>query len=219
MPYQTSAGSNAPSVAPVVTVGTEVLSSPQAVYQAFKAQRRELSRQMESLESTRSELSTQLQEPQVAGADRKGLEGRIADVDGRIGNLQKQLSDADAQVAKSASVPGAAVDPPEPPRTGPPDEAWVLGGLFIVCAILPLSIAFARRIWKRGGTVIAAFPKEIAERMSRVEQVVEATQIEVERIGEGQRFMTKVLTENPAHSMAIGGAQQAALSPPGEMRR
>lgn len=219
MPYQTSAGNNAPAVAPVVTVGTEVLSSPQAVFQAYKAQRRELSRQMESLESTRSELSSQLQEPQVTGADRKGLEGRITDVDGRITNLQKQLSDADAQVAKSAAVPGAAVDPPEPPRSGPPDEAWVLGGMFIVCAVLPLSIAFARRIWRRGGTVIAAFPSEIAERMGRVEQVVEATQIEVERIGEGQRFMTKVLTENPAHSLSVAGAQQAALSPPGELRR
>ncbi len=220
MPYQTSTGNNAPAVAaPTVTVGTDVLSSPQAVFQAFKAQRRELSRQMETLESSRSELSTQLQDPRVTGADRKGLEGRITDVDGRIVNLQKQLSDADAQVAKSAAVPGAAVELPEPPRTGPPDEAWVLGGLFILCAVLPLSIAFARRIWKRGGTVIAAFPKEIAERMSRVEQVVEATQIEVERIGEGQRFMTKVLTENPSHSTAVGGVQQAALSPPGEIRR
>ncbi|MEO7367948.1 MAG: hypothetical protein ABIZ36_08325 [Gemmatimonadaceae bacterium] len=219
MPYQTSAGSNAPAVAPVVTVGTEVLSSPQAVYQAFKAQRRELSRQMDGLESTRSELSTKLQEPSVAGADRKGLESRITDVDGRISSLQKQMSDADAQVAKSAAVPGAAIELPEPPRDGPPDAAWVLGGMFIVCAVLPLSIAFARRIWRRGGTVIAAFPKEIAERMSRVEQVVEATQIEVERIGEGQRFMTKVLTENPAHSMAIGGVHQAALAPPGEIRR
>lgn len=219
MMHQTPAGNNTPAVAPVVTVGTEVLSSPQAVFQAYKAQRKELSRQMESLESTRSDLSTQLQEPQVVGADRKGLESRITDVDGRLGDLQKQLSDADAQVAKSAAVPGAAVDAPEPPRTGPPDEAWVLGGLMILCAVLPLSIAFARRIWRRGGTVIAAFPKEIAERMGRVEQVVEATQIEVERIGEGQRFMTKVLTENPAHSLSFGAAQQASLSPPGEMRR
>jgi len=221
MPYQTTAGNNAPAIAPTVTVGTEVLSSPQAVFQAFKAQRKELSRQMESLESTRSELSSRLQqtEPAITGADRRGLESRITDVDGRISNLQKQLSDADAQVAKSAAVPGAAIELPEPPRSGPPDEAWVLGGLFIVCAILPLSIAFARRIWKRGGQVIAAFPKEIAERMSRVEQVVEATQIEVERIGEGQRFMTKVLTESPAHAVSIGAAQQAALSPPGEIRR
>ena len=219
MLLQTSTGSNAPVATPTVTVGNEVLSSPQAVYQAFKAQRRELSRQMDGLESTRSELSTQLQEPTITGADRKGLETRITDVDGRIANLQKQLSDADAQVAKSAAVPGAAVDPPEPPRTGPPDAAWILGGMFIVCAVLPLSIAFARRIWRRGGTVIAAFPKEIAERMSRVEQVVEATQIEVERIGEGQRFMTKVLTESPAHALSIGASQQAALSPPGELRR
>ncbi|MEO5904735.1 MAG: hypothetical protein ABIQ55_12035 [Gemmatimonadaceae bacterium] len=219
MPYQTSAGNNAPVVAPTVTVGNEVLSSPQAVYQAFKAQRKELSRQMDGLESTRRELSTQLQDPAVTGADKKGLESRITDVDGRISNLQKQMSDADAQVAKSAAVPGAAIELPEPPRTGPPDEAWVLGGLFIVCAILPLSIAFARRIWKRGGQVIAAFPKEIAERMSRMEQVVEATQIEVERIGEGQRFMTKVLTENPTHSLSVGAAQQAAFSPPGDIRR
>jgi len=219
MPFQSSAGSNAPVVAPTVTVGGEALSSPQAVYQAFKAQRRELSRQMDALEGTRSELSTQLQDPAVAGTDRKGLESRIGDVDSRISTLQKQVSDADAQVAKSAAVPGAAVDPPEPPRTGPPDAAWVLGGLFIICAILPLSIAFARRIWKRGGQVIAAFPKEIAERMSRVEQVVEATQIEVERIGEGQRFMTRVLTENSAHALSIGAAQQAAISPPGEVRR
>ena len=221
MPYQQAAASNAPVATPVVTVGTEVISSPQAVFQAYKAQRRELQRQMDALEGTRSEISGKLSqtEPPVTGADRKGLESRIADVDGRISTLQKQISDADAQVAKSAAVPGAAVDPPEPPRTGPPDEAWVLGGMFIVCAVLPLSIAFARRIWKRGGTVIAAFPKEIAERMSRVEQVVEATQIEVERIGEGQRFMTKVLTESPAHAVPIGAIQQAALSPPGDTRR
>lgn len=221
MPYQTTAGNNSPAIAPTVTVGSEVLSSPQAVFQAFKAQRKELSRQMESLESTRSELSSQLQqtEPAITGADRKGLESRITDVDGRISNLQKQVSDADVQVAKSAAVPGAAIELPEPPRSGPPDAAWVLGGMFIVCAVLPISIAFARRIWKRGGTVIAAFPKEIAERMGRMEQVVEATQIEVERIGEGQRFMTKVLTENPAHSISVGAVQQAALSPPGEIRR
>ena len=84
MPYQTPAGNNAPAVAPTVTVGNEVLSSPQAVFQAFKAQRKELSRQMDALESTRSELSTQLQQtdPAITGADRKGLELRITDVDG-----------------------------------------------------------------------------------------------------------------------------------------
>lgn len=224
MPLQTSAGSNAPAVeqvvAPAVTVNGQALSSPQATYQAAKAQRRELGRQMDELDGQRSQISSQLQEPTVAGWDRKGLETHIGDVDSRISSLQKAISDADAQVAKAAGIPGAAIDLPEPPRNGPPDEAWVLGGLFIVCAILPLSIAFARRIWKRGGQVIAAFPKEIAERMTRVEQVVETTALEVERIGEGQRFMTRVLTENTAHGLAIGAGQQAVpVAPPGEVRR
>jgi hypothetical protein len=211
----------APAVAPQVSVNGAPLSSPQAVYQAFKAQRRELTRQMDELQSTREQISTQLQDPNVTGADRKGLETRIGDVDGRIGSLQKQMADADASVAKAAGVPGATIDPPEPPRTGPPDEVWVLSGMFIVIVFLPLSIAYARRIWKRGGQIVAALPKEIADRLARVEQTVEATAIEVERIGEGQRFMTRVLTEHSPSALAIGVGQQALAQSnvPGEQRR
>jgi hypothetical protein len=35
----------------------------------------------------------------------------------------------------------------------------------------------------------------LEERMARIEQIVEATPIEVERISEGQRFTTKLLSE------------------------
>jgi hypothetical protein len=224
MLLQTSVGTNAQAsgaaAAPNITVNGQTITSPQAMFQAAKAQRRELSRQMDELNSQRSQLAEQLQEqPAPTGANLKGLETRISDVDAQISTLQKSISEADAQVAKTAGVPGAAIDLPEPPRTGPPDEAWVLGGMFIVCAVLPLSIAFARRIWKRGGQVIAAFPKEIAERMTRVEQVVESTAIEVERIGEGQRFMTRVLTEGNSHALGAIGAQQATAIAPGEVRR
>jgi hypothetical protein len=218
MPQQTPAPGNAPAI---VTINGAPLSSPQAVYQAFKAERRELGRQMDELQNTRENISSQLQDPKVTGADRKGLETHIGNVDTQIGALQKQLADADAAVAKAAGVPGAAVDPPEPPRRGPPDEAWVLGGMFIVIVFLPLSIAFARRIWKRGGQIVAALPKEIADRLARVEQTVEATAIEVERIGEGQRFMTKVLTEHSPSALALGLGQQALAQSnvPGEQRR
>ena len=221
MLQQAPAVDNAPATASQVTVNGAPLSSPQAVYQAFKAQRRELGTQMDGLEGTRQQLSSELQRPAIAGLDRKGLETRISDVDGQITSLQKKLADADAQVAKAAGVPGAAVEPPEPPRSGPPQEAWVLGGMFIVVVCLPLSIAFARRIWKRGGQVIAALPKEIADRLARVEQTVESTAIEVERIGEGQRFMTKVLTEQSPSALALGVGQHALVQPgvPGDQRR
>src|SRR4051812_37860259 len=104
-----------------VTVGTTTLSSPQAVYQGFKAQRRELGRQLETLEGTRENLSSRLEEPTVTGADRKGVEQRISSLDERISAIDKQITEADAQVARAASVPGAAVDPPPIPRSGPPE--------------------------------------------------------------------------------------------------
>ncbi len=36
---------------------------------------------------------------------------------------------------------------------------------------------------------------ELAARMARVEQIVEATAVEIERISEGQRFTTRLLSE------------------------
>jgi hypothetical protein len=37
--------------------------------------------------------------------------------------------------------------------------------------------------------------RDIAEKMERMNQAIEATAIEVERIGESQRFLTKVLSD------------------------
>lgn len=51
---------------------------------------------------------------------------------------------------------------------------------------------------KRGGalpSVDAKVLEEINERLARLEQVTDATAIEIERIGEGQRFTTKLLSE------------------------
>lgn len=193
-----------------VTVGGAVLSSPSAVYQGFRAQRRELGRQMDELENTREQLSSRIEEPLTAGADKKGLEQRITAVDERIATLDRQIAQADAQVAGAAAIPGAAVEPPSPPRTGPSEEVSMLGGMFIFFVLLPISIAYARRIWRHTAKVITTFPKELAERLIRVEQSVESTAIEVERIGEGQRFMTRLFTEG-AGAHALPAARQASI--------
>lgn len=222
MPLQTAA--TAPTPTPIapgqVTVGGATLSSPQAVYQGFKAQRRELGRQLESLEGTRENLSSRLEEPLVTGADRKGIEQRISSLDERISAIDKQVTEADAQVARAASVPGAAVDPPPPPRSGPPEEAWVVGTIFMFIVFLPLSIAYARRVWRRSAQVVTSIPKELSERVMRVEQTVEATAIEIERIGEGQRFMTRLFTEGSAAQMLPSAAAQGAPvhGRPGDIR-
>jgi hypothetical protein len=182
------------------------VNTPQAVYRAFNAQRREIAEQLDNLEEKRRSLAAQV-ENGATGASKTGLEQRIGEVDKRITELDKQLAAADADVAKSAAVPGAVVPDPPRPRDGPPEEGFVLGGMFIFVVFLPLSIAYARRIWKRSANAIVAFPQELADRLNRLDQSMDSIAIEVERIGEGQRFVTRVMSENGRGALAAGGAQ------------
>jgi hypothetical protein len=177
-----------------ITIAGSPLPGAAAIYQGFRAQARELADQMNDLENTRSNLTRQLERMPAGSSARTGIEQRIAAIDSHIAAVDKQIADADAQLAKAAAIPGAAVEAPRIIRQGQSEGEFVMSALFIAL-LLPLSIAHARRIWKRGGAIVAAFPKEIGERLGRVEQAVEATAIEVERIGEGQRFLTRLFTD------------------------
>jgi len=198
----------APVAAPgQLVINGQPVSTPQAAYHAFRAQRRELTRQLEELQNSRQSIVENLAGDEVSQADRAGLEQRLKAVDERILSLDAQIAQADAQVAQAAAIPGAAIELPSPRRDGPPEEVFVLGGMLIVFGLLPLSIAYARRIWRRSAKVITTFPQELSDRLIRVEQSVDATALEVERIGEGQRFMTKLFTEGPAAKMIEGQAR------------
>ena len=197
-----------------VTIGGGQVQSPQAVYRGYVEQRKVLGSQMEDLNDTRSSLTRELQQLAASDPGRAGLEARIAGIDARITAMDKQIADADAQVAKSAAMPGAVVERPPVEDRGPPEEFYILTGIFMFVFLMPLSIAFARRIWRRGSAVVTAFPKEIGERLGRLEQSAEATAIEIERIGEGQRFLTKLFTEGPAaRSLQSGHAEMVPRSP------
>lgn len=67
-----------------------------------------------------------------------------------------------------------------------PIIAIIMAGLF------PVLRAYAKKIER---TQTSAIPPEVAARLERMEQSLEAVAIEVERISEGQRFTTKLLSE------------------------
>ena len=183
-------------------------ASAPAIYEGFKAQRRELTNQLDELESTRSDISSQLEQLSASSPERKGLETRMTDVDSRIATVDQMLASNAAQIATASAIPGAVVEPPQIIRNGPPEEAYIVGTIFMFVFLLPISIAFARRIWRRSAAVVTSFPREIADRLSRMEQAVEATAVEVERIGEGQRFLTRLFTEGEgARAIGAGAAQ------------
>ena len=62
-------------------------------------------------------------------------------------------------------------------------------------ALLLLGAYYARRIWRRWGLATSAGSREFTDSLTHLEQAVEAVAIEVERIGEGQRFITRLFTE------------------------
>jgi hypothetical protein len=142
----------------------------------------------------------------------------MKDVDARISSVDQMLAGNSAQLAQAAAVPGAVVEVPPQLPSGPPEDVYVLGGLFMVVVLLPLSVAFARRIWRRSAAVVTSLPREISERLQRLEQSTEATALEVERIGEGQRFLTRLLTEGERARALGGGAGQPIERQPSSTR-
>ena len=65
----------------------------------------------------------------------------------------------------------------------------------ITTAVVIVAIAAAVIRSRRKQEQAPRFPEEIGERLARMEQSIDAVAIEVERISESQRFVTKLLAE------------------------
>lgn len=85
-----------------------------------------------------------------------------------------------------------------------------------VCAIflaigVPLARAYARKMDAEGRN--PRLPSEVTDRLERMEQALDSVALEVERISEGQRFTTKLLSEGR------GAAESRQVSPGGASAR
>lgn len=199
---------------PAAPVAAQATGAPTAaqMLEAARAQRRELSNQLERVEDRRNDLAQELSQTSSGDvATRTGLEARIRETDARISALDKEIAAADQRVASAAAVPGATQEPIRPiiQRNGPPEEAWFLGGMLIVLGVFPMAIAYSRRLWKKAAvTVNNEMPAELSDRLSRMEQAIDAVAVELERVGESQRYVTRVFTEG---QRALGGGAAEPL--------
>ncbi|MEP6763239.1 MAG: hypothetical protein ABJB66_02960 [Gemmatimonadaceae bacterium] len=195
-----------PQAAPVPLASTAPTAAQ--MYQAARNQVRVIQDQLSDARSTRNRITGELTNDQTQGADRSGLEARLKTVDGRIADLDKALASAQSTQSAAAGVPGAMIDPNNTPRDHsiqPDDAAGVAAAIFTVLAF-PLVIAYARRIWRRSAKVTVTLPPEMAARMQAMEEAIESVAVEVERIGEGQRFMTQALAASP-RGIGAGAAE------------
>jgi hypothetical protein len=194
----------APGVGPAVNISRATAAD---VYVAAKNQRSELRSQLSQLEEKRTEWSNTLGDSDTPEAAKAGLTQRIKELDGRIANLDQQIAQADAAVAQAASIPGAIVPEKPMPRTQDPDAVFAVPIVFTMFVLAPIAIAYARRIWKRPSPMAAPVSQAMQDKLNQLSEAVESIGLEVERIGEGQRFITKVFTETNARALGAGAAQ------------
>jgi hypothetical protein len=191
-----------PSPRTVTTTGvdgrTQVLNVPMTAQEIrdLRAQRSELSNQLTSAADRRRRLASDLVDmPQ--GPARSGLEQRIMVLDQRMVQLESDIAATGRQLSE------APLGLPELGRPfqgrDMPDNVAAIVGAFTFLVLFPIAIAFARRIWKRGGASTyepSPLPAHIDQRLDRLEQGIDAIAIEIERVTEGQRFVTRLLSES-----------------------
>lgn len=72
--------------------------------------------------------------------------------------------------------------------------AGMITGVIMVLGF-PLALVYARRLWVRDSGSSAQRSVEADHRLERIEHAIDAMAVEVERISEGQRFVTKLLAD------------------------
>ncbi len=90
---------------------------------------------------------------------------------------------------------------------------FMFGLLWYSLLVGTIGAIAAKHYYLRKGAIAPTARAPDAEESTRLEQAVDAVALEVERISENQRFLTRVLTERPAERAAGGGRVTTPQSP------
>jgi hypothetical protein len=96
-----------------------------------------------------------------------------------------------------------------------PDVIVPVSAMVMVIAIavgLPLARAHAKRMER--GIDPKALPNDLTERLTRMEQAIDSMAVEIERISEGQRFTTKLLSERAPEALPANRAGGVPVNAP-----
>ena len=163
---------------------------------ALRIKMKDLQEELQDAASRRRTVASQLEDGRDAG-----LQARLNVLDDRIVQIEKDITQTGLllkRAAPQALVAGTSQDP------DPAEIMEQLGNKIIpIVAILsvfvfaPFAIAVSRFIWKRSTAAIrpARVDGTTQQKLDTLQQAVDTIAIEVERISEGQRFVTRLLSE------------------------
>jgi hypothetical protein len=175
---------------------------------ALRNRGEELSNQITSASSRRRQTRDALRT--ATGADKAGLEQRLGVLDARIARLE---TDIDENGRLLASLPAARVgtigqsfNSNNVNFNRVADNMIPIAAIFTIFVLAPIALSISRLVWKRGSLKHVGQAPDHTQRLERMEQAIDSIAIEMERVSEGQRFVTRIMSE----SRLVGEGQRVA---------
>jgi len=94
-------------------------------------------------------------------------------------------------------------------------DIFVPGAFFATVVALGLGVPFVRAYTRRmdRSAVASGVSADLAARLDRIEAMIESVAVEVERLSEGQRFTTRLLSEGSALPGLVRAREAAPVNP------
>ncbi|MEO5816118.1 MAG: hypothetical protein ABIT20_12650 [Gemmatimonadaceae bacterium] len=192
---------------PGVTVVTPAAFTKQDIA-ALRARAEELSNQITSASGRRKQTRDALRT--ATGADKSGLELRLGVLDARIARLETDIDENGRLLASVRATSVGTTTPSFNPGNRNFDRIAnnmiPIVAIFTIFVLAPIALSISRLLWKRGSLRHAAQAPDNTQRLERMEQALDSIAIEMERVSEGQRFVTRIMSE----SRSVGEVQRAA---------
>jgi hypothetical protein len=185
------------------TTVAQTIALPQSIQDiaGLRSRRAELVDQLNRASNRREEVLQEMRD--ASNAERAGLEQRLAALDGRIVQIEGDIAATEraltnaspALLGEAAQAEQAADLARRQAEPAVDEDAIMIMGFMTMLLMVPIVIAHTRRIWKRPQPA-RALPPATEGRLERIEQAVESIAVEVERVSEGQRFVTRLMSES-----------------------
>jgi cell division protein FtsB len=189
----------------VYTMAPPGTPTSQQELRTLRVKRSMLSDQLVSAADRRKTLAEQLKTADPSS--RAGLEARMKVLDERIVRLETELDRTGDQLANAPAILVASTAAPEMANRVAEDLVPIVA-ILSVFVFAPFAIAFARLIWKRASaSARPAVDQATQQRLEQLQQAVDTIAVEVERISEGQRFVTRILSERERPGLGAGAAE------------
>jgi hypothetical protein len=189
-------------------------TADQLAFLQLKSKQEVLSNQVRDLTRKRDELAGDMQRRD--GVDREGAQNRLKALDAQLVQAEADLNAVTKEMASAA--PASMSETVRTIYRGYGDEDLVGAGFIGAGIMFALFLPLLWRTFRRrryvapGMSTTGSTPTIGKERIDRMEAAIDSIAVEMERVSENQRFMTRLMTETQLAGTiaAVRGSTEAA---------